>query len=82
VPLQAQIIRGGGQEHLSEDRLDTMTLPVLDVELLFAVTAVPSRFDYFGRLGRNEFRLNGTYQRLGLIQAETDIALPIRGVRR
>ena len=51
-----------------------MALPVLDVELLFTVTAVPSRFYDFGCLGRNEFRLNGTYQRFGLIQAKTNIA--------
>src|SRR5712672_2041798 len=51
-----------------------MTLPVLDVEFLFAVTATPSGFYDCGGLGRNEFRLNGTYERLGLSQAETDIA--------
>jgi hypothetical protein len=63
-----------GQEDLSEDSLDAMTLPVLDVEFLFAVTATPSDFYDCGGLGRNEFRLNGTYERLGLSQAETDIA--------
>jgi hypothetical protein len=63
-----------GQEDLSEDSLDAMTLPVLDVEFLFAVTATPSGFYDCGGLGRNEFRLNGTYERLGLSQAETDTA--------
>jgi hypothetical protein len=48
-------------------------LPVLDVELLAATALAPLVHD-LGRLRRHKFFLNAGHERLGFIQAQTDIA--------
>jgi hypothetical protein len=53
--------------------VDATQLPVLDVQLLAATAPAPRVHD-LRRLSRHKFTLNCVDERLGFIQAQTDIA--------